>query len=516
VYVVFFYLQVMQAKAKFLYLLSFLEGAAVMAAELIGAKMLAPYFGSSLYVWSSVMAITLGGLALGYFCGGRLSSRFSGLRIVYYVLFLASMLVIVMPLTSKLVLSLVGLHALLPAVVFSTCVFLAPPVFMLGMVSPLIIRNLTTDAVESGKAAGAVYAISTLGGILATFATGFWIIPHFGLSRPCLFIGLGLGVLPALQLFKTNKTLLLFCLLLITFVFYKTNRPVQLTGLNILYRSEGLLGQIVVTEYPLEKGTAPDYRQRLLFVNRISQTVFAGSSTYGSSSYVSEIQHTLRATPNRGAVLVCGLGAGALVESLSELGFQVDVCELDPRITFVARTFFGLTNDVPVYTDDARHFLRQCKKKYAVCILDLFKGEENPGHCFTQEAFEEMADVLSPGGVLIVNGHGFVSGPAGAGSRALYLTLKLAGYTVSVVPTEKSESERNLVYYARKGEKDKVMSANTQVQMEDFIQVSDQGMTDDRPVLDQLNAPAYQKWREATIAFFASESRRGKSFPVFD
>ena len=95
--------------AKYFLLLSFIEGATVMGAELLGAKMLAPYFGSSLYVWSTVMAITLGGLALGYFFGGRLSNRSNSEILLYKVLLLASLFTVLMPYTSKMALHFFGL-----------------------------------------------------------------------------------------------------------------------------------------------------------------------------------------------------------------------------------------------------------------------------------------------------------------------------------------------------------------------------------------------------------------------
>src|ERR1041385_3859724 len=93
----------MQSSRLFFYALSFLEGASVMAAELLGAKMLAPYFGSSLYVWSSVLGITLGGLALGYFAGGILSQKKNAERDLYAVLLASAIFLIAMPVLAKMV-----------------------------------------------------------------------------------------------------------------------------------------------------------------------------------------------------------------------------------------------------------------------------------------------------------------------------------------------------------------------------------------------------------------------------
>src|ERR1039458_10759485 len=88
-------------KKIFFYSLSFLEGASVMAAELLGAKMLAPYFGTSLYVWSAVLAVTLGGLAMGYFAGGIFSEKKNTERNLYYILLASAIFLIAMPLRSE-------------------------------------------------------------------------------------------------------------------------------------------------------------------------------------------------------------------------------------------------------------------------------------------------------------------------------------------------------------------------------------------------------------------------------
>ena len=105
---------------KFYFLLSFIEGASVMATELLGAKMLAPYFGSSLYVWATVLAITLGGLAVGYFFGGVLSYKNKNPFTLFYVLILAAVFTVLMPYTSKIVLCAIGMHSLVPSVIVSS------------------------------------------------------------------------------------------------------------------------------------------------------------------------------------------------------------------------------------------------------------------------------------------------------------------------------------------------------------------------------------------------------------
>src|SRR6218665_932621 len=159
-----------------LLLLSFIEGAVVMAVELCGAKLLAPIYGSSLYVWASVMGVTLAALALGYFFGGRLSHKKEGLaQRLFWVLNIAALLVMLLPFLAHYLIPRISYLPFLPAVVLSTLALLFFPVFFLGATSPLFI-DLQAGQNNGGKVSGTVYAISTFGGIGATFLCGFYLI----------------------------------------------------------------------------------------------------------------------------------------------------------------------------------------------------------------------------------------------------------------------------------------------------------------------------------------------------
>jgi spermidine synthase len=514
-----------ETRPFFFYILSFIEGAAVMAAELLGAKMLAPYFGSSLYIWATVMAITLGGLAMGYFCGGLLSYKSKRPKMLYYVMFLASILVMLMPFTSKMILTLIGAHSLIPSVILSSCVFLLPPIFMMGMVSPLIIRSITTHIDHAGRSAGAIYAISTVGGIVSTFLTGFWIIPSFGLMRPCIITGIILGLIPVILLLKGNKTVGLFFL---TFAVWTSVRSFQQdmpSGLKISYVSEGLLGQVMVVDYPGQNpyGTAGG-SNRVLFVNRITQSQYNSEvDSLKHFGYVDMLLQGVSLLPAKAEVLVCGLGGGSLAQELLNNGCSVDACELDPRMEQVAKSYFHLTPALKVHIDDARHYIRNSEKKYDAIILDLFRGEESPGHCFSREAIAEIRSHLKPEGILMINGNGFIKGRRGAGMRAVANTIVAEGMKVCLAATSEEEAWRNLVFFAgaptdRRLDTLGILFKNTGRPVLDeksFATAADVLLTDDLPALDQLNAEAYRNWRTASILYFASEQKRNRSIPLF-
>ncbi|CAN5442439.1 fused MFS/spermidine synthase [soil metagenome] len=500
------------------FLLSFIEGGSVMASELLGAKMLAPYFGSSLYVWASVLAITLGGLAVGYYAGGILSYKSKNPLALFYVLLAAATFTVLMPFSSKVILWAVGSHSLIPSVIVSASCILFPPVFMMGMVSPLIIRAITTDVEHAGKAAGAIYAISTVGGIIATFAFGFYIIPHFGLTLPSIVTGIILGFIPLIVIVKQKQIgkaagFFLFCAWAIS-----TSSASFSSNIKRVYSAEGLLGQIIVLDYPhYNKDTVIDGHSRWLFVNRVSQTMYdsLADETQGGEkyfTYVYRISDYVDSFPKSTQALLIGLGGGSVAKKLCEKGFDVDVCELDQRIADVARNYFYLSDKVNIKVDDGRHFIRTCTKKYDVIVMDMFRGEDPPNHVFTEESLTSLKGMLNPNGIIFVNSLGYFEGSIGKSMRSVYKTFQAAGFNVKALTTDPNPDQRNILFYASMG---KIKPHP------DFIDESKMDLNDavvlkdEYPILDILNAEAAQRWRVMAIQSFNVDPNQ-RVLPVFE
>ncbi len=508
-------------------LLSFIEGAAVMAAELIGAKMLAPFFGSSLYVWSTVLAITLGGLAAGYFTGGWLSSKRGGPKTLFICLVLAGILMALMPVTSKVIMYRIGYFPLIQATIMSSMVFLFPPIFIMGMVSPLIIGNITTDPAESGKYSGFVYGISTIGGIAATFLTGFWIIPTFGLSLPTMIIGGVLALIPGILLFRYHKWIPFAVLLVFAACFfrYKSYKPMS-ENIKVQYYQEGLLGQLAVADFPVrdKAGKSLNQTERYLTVNRVWQSQFnldTNPTAIPEYDYLMEMFRCAQVQGKNTSVLTLGLGGGCLQNQLIDSGFQVTVCELDPRMVTVAKDYFHLRPKVNIVLDDARHFLRLNTKKYDAIFYDLFKGEHPPEHCFTKEAFQDVYKGLSRDGVYAINLWGYYTGNKGQGVRSICATLKAAGFNVYNFSTGIDEHYSNLVVLAfRKDCSPELIRKSIAAMKSRSVNVEIPGsiasvFSDERSALDKYNQEAYNDFRTAYVAYYYSLRPRGEEPPVF-
>lgn len=168
----------------------FLCGGVVMAYEIIGSRMLGPYVGTSMVVWSSIIGIILFSLSLGYYSGGRLadaSPTYGRLAMIIGLagLFILAGLLFKQPLLTFLtrVLSSVSLISILSSLSLFTV-----PALLLGMVSPFAARLRIQDQSTAGATVGTLYALSTLGSIAGTFLAGFYLIPGFRITTILVFL----------------------------------------------------------------------------------------------------------------------------------------------------------------------------------------------------------------------------------------------------------------------------------------------------------------------------------------
>ena len=172
----------------------FLCGAVVMAYEIIGSRILGPYVGTSMTVWSAIIGVILLSLSAGYFFGGRLADlrpdhRWLAGMIAASGIFILLSLLFKKALLTLLVSLLVNIH--LVSITASLLLF-AFPAFLLGMVSPYAARLKIRSTRTAGATVGYLYALSTLGSITGTFLAGFYLIPGFRLTSILLILGLAL------------------------------------------------------------------------------------------------------------------------------------------------------------------------------------------------------------------------------------------------------------------------------------------------------------------------------------
>jgi spermidine synthase len=206
-------------------------------------------------------------------------------------------------------------------------------------------------------------------------------------------------------------------------------------------------------------------------------------------------------------VLLLGLGGGILANNLLAKGYEVDAVEFDERMVYVAKTYFNLNPRIHVELDDARHYLNACIKKYDVIIFDVFKGEENPNHVFTQESLLKAKLILNAGGSLVLNGNGYLQGSAGKGMRSIYKTFLRSGFFVKTETTGNVEAYRNALFFASLKPTEiptSILDTNDALVLKDEF-----------PILDILNKEANRAWRMGYIQNSIHNFEQ-RNVPLFD
>ena len=466
---------------KKLLLLSFVEGATVMAVEMCGARSMAPYFGTGLYVWTSVMAVTLMALAGGYFVGGKQSeSSDRPAESLFRILFFASLCVVLMPLVSKYLFPLFTALPFIPALMGCTFFLLFLPVFFLGASSPFFIRIQVIAAADSGKASGTIYAVSTFGGILSTLLCGFYLIPQLGIQYTLLMFGILLMAFSALVLsrFKPGTWLLFMILIAVN---GRSKVPA-----SVLYKNDGIMGTLVVQDLQQEKRTI-----RYLSLNGVTQTEIDLRSGKSISAYQQVIDTLIPiASSARSGALGLGLGGGYTGNVLVKKGYHTDAVEADRRIADLASLYFGLNPRINVTIGDARTYLNACNKTYALVVIDVFKSEELPSHLFSLESFIRLKQLLSDSARVIINWHGYLQGDLGYGTQIVVRTLREAGFYTIPCSGPGTEDERNLLLVATV----RPLPA-LPCRLDETVAEASELNTDDRPILESANAGAGLRWR---------------------
>ena len=431
---------------KLLFLISFLEGGAVMVIELIGAKIIAPYYGTSLYVWSSVLGVTLGALALGYFLGGYLSNKYEGYTSLFAVLFLGSIFTALCPIVAPTILNITeGLGVRLGSLV-SVGLYLLPPLVCMGCVSPIIIQLITKSKEESGKTAGLIYSVSTVGGILATFFAGFYLIPIMGIQFSAFLTAGILGSLSLLYFFiKKNNTIILTMILIFVAVQSIIPKNKAYTNAETIYKSTGILGEWEVLDVKSQQDkTGKLQTERKLLLNGIDQTYTQlGFEPLSLWTYPHKITAYSSIKPAGSKALLLGMGGGSIAYELLAMGFELDIVEIDERIRHIAKHYFKYDDKKSnLIIDDARHYIRNVDIKYDVVIMDIVLGEVQPAHVLSLEGFEDLRAIMKEDGLVIVNFQGTLYDEEySLGGKSIFKTMREAGFYTEYYTNPQIEGE---------------------------------------------------------------------------
>ena len=381
----------------FLYLTLFISGAVILVIEIAGVRVLAPFYGSTIFVWSSLITITLGFLALGYFVGGFIADKYPKGSWFYFIIFLGGAASLLLIKLNQPLLVFSDQFGLRTGPLVAALIIFAIPLFLLSMAGPFAIRLRSRLLEHTGHVSGTIFGVSTVGSLVGALLVGFYFIPNFLLSNIFTTAATLIMIITLVGLFLEGSSwgliilslLVLLTVLLMPFIKYEGD-----TKVSIIHQEPSFYADLKVGEIG---------GNRCLFMDGALQTcILSGGGL--SARYLMEIKRLSEAWPQDSKILVLGLGGGSIFSALDR-GFSVDVVEIDPKIKKLAKEYFGfkLDGNDTLVVDDARLFLRKTDEKYDVIISDLYFGNTMPTHLYTKEVSELYKSHLTQRGVVITN-----------------------------------------------------------------------------------------------------------------
>jgi spermidine synthase len=397
-------------------------GASVMVVEILGSRVLAPSFGTTLHVWSALITVTLAALAIGYAIGGRVADRRPGLGTLMIVMACSAGTLILSDLITRPVLRAAYGAGMVSGTFLAATLLFLPTLFLLGMLSPMAVRAAANHQ-HLGASVGNLYALSTVGSVAGSLSVSLVLIPNMTVHVAIISTAVALAIAPVVYLFlgaKKQAALLLFLGLSVAttgakFVGDEADSEVlyKNESFPVTARVPSAYGDLVVSDH---KGV------RYLFLNGVQQGSMIGDVSYAKYAYGLERLATIKGIPK--TVLIWGLGAGVYARAMAEAGSQVTVIEIDPMSEKVAREYFGLPASVKVVIGDARTETLRLTEKYDVIVLDAFSGDSPPFHLLTKEAFADLKGRLAPNGVVVANIVGGISGEASRITSSIVATME--------------------------------------------------------------------------------------------
>jgi spermidine synthase len=466
----------------------FLSGAVLLGVEIVASRVLAPAFGSSLFVWGSLIGVVLTGLAIGYWAGGALADRWPSPYLLIGTLALGGVMVLLVPVLDGPVIDRIvqwdpgpRLNPLLASIAL-----FAPLSVVLAAASPIAVRLAARSLERLGRTAGRLFSVSTAGSIAGTFAASFWLVPEFGTDQVIAIGAVTLfaaaaGFSLATGLYPTAAAL---AAVAVAAGFVVSGLAPQEGGrLSVseaqnwspLYREREQLTpgaldpQMVAAQeggYTVREARDTQYHrmyvletagQRYLRFNSTFQSSMPIDEPYGRGfEYTDHLQLGLAYAPTAKRVLFIGLGGGTAPKRVWRdfPDVQVDAVEIDPEVVRVARQWFALPDDprLDVAVEDGRRYLQQREDdRWDVIVIDAYFADSIPFHLATAQFFELVRSRLNPGGIVVSNVIGAIEGEGSQLLRSMAKTYRSVFPTVAVHAVHDVASIGNVIVVATEG-----------------------------------------------------------------
>ncbi len=385
-----------------------------MGLEMAGSRVLAIHFGSSIYVWGAIISVFLAALAGGYYAGGIIADRKPTFHLLNLLLFIGGCWLLLIPIYANRVSSVVRAinfgERLDP--LLATIILFGGPSVLLGMVSPFAVRLAARSVEQIGNLSGRLYALSTVGSIVGTLVTAFWLIPLIGVRALLQSLGTTLILLVIVVLPKSRSTIGLTAIGLLMFLcgiwgaqFLRT-APAN----TIVFEADSAYHHIGVVDNLVAN-------TRALRFNNYTESVIELTPPYATAlRYTDAFQLARIFRPRLDRILIIGGGGGVGARAFvaQDLNVIVDLVEIDPLVVSVGEQYFYLQpgERLHLHVQDGRQFVRKTQVKFDLIVLDAYTiGGQIPFHLTTREFMHELKGILNPGGVVLANITSPLDGP---------------------------------------------------------------------------------------------------------
>lgn len=454
----------------------FVCGAVVMIFELVGSRVLGPYFGTSLFVWTSLIGIILGSLSFGYYLGGKIADKQCSFKSLSLIIFLAAISIGLMVSIKDfwLIVLQSSLRDIRTSSVLASLTLFLPASVFLGMVSPYAVKLKINNLNTSAQTVGNLYAISTSGSIFGTFLAGFYLIPHFGTNRLLIILSITLIIISLVLSAKKGTWIKLSVFAIVVIGWF------VISGLNYMLPKSGFID--VDTAYNrIWIYDRIDYRTnkivKMMGINNENNSSMFLDSDELVNEYTKYYHLAKHFNPNFKKTLMLG-GAGYsypkdFLHKYPEA--TIDVVEIDPKVTELAKKYFRLEESprLTIYHEDGRVFLNKTQEKYDAIFGDAFNSLHSlPYQLTTKEAVQKKYNILNDDGVVILNIISAIEGEKGKFLRAEYATYKSLFPQVYLFPVTSSGNGnivQNIILVALKSEKDQTFN-NSDPKLNEYLQ----------------------------------------------
>ncbi len=398
------------------YVITFIASFCTLVIEMVAGRILAPFVGVSIYTWTSIIGVILAGISVGAYIGGKLVDRFPSRKTLGWLLMLSGILALaIIPLT-HIVASYRFPVSLMMRIFMVTSIIFFVPGCVLGTISPVVVRLTLKDVENAGNVIGKIYALSTLGAIIGTFVTGFFLISWMGTRMIILVMGAILILVAILAGSWFTKRIVTAAVALFFLLIATPSLWAVKTRIVDKYLIPENAYHYVESDYyaiKLAKVKGSDKQtdlEAMVLDHLIHSYVDLKNPLHIEYPYERIYADVLKwkfkkETPFRS--LTIG-GGGYTFPRYMELSYpnaQIDVVEIDPEVTKIVYEQLGMprTTKIVTHNTDGRWYVMNCSNKYDLVFTDAYNDLSIPYHLTTKEFARQIKDVMNPNAILMSN-----------------------------------------------------------------------------------------------------------------